>query len=164
MKACKVCGVVKLAAEFHRRRANKDGRQRLCKLCHHAANIKWLRDNHDELRPKLKAYHAEHYLKNKVHWKLYGRKYYNENYSKFYEKMVRRQMIKRKALPTWVNKIALNKIYIRAAKRRMNGEDVQIDHIVPLQHKLVCGLHVHYNLRIISRLKNIKKSNYFEVS
>ncbi len=164
MKACKGCGVVKPAAEFHRRRANKDGRQRLCKLCHHAANIKWLQDNHDELRLKLKAYHAKHYSKNKAHWKSYSRKYYKENYLKFYEKMVRRKMIKRKAMPVWADKTALRKIYEKAIKRRMAGEDVQIDHVVPLQHKLVCGLHVHYNLRVIHRLKNAEKSNYFKVN
>lgn len=43
--------------------------------------------------------------------------------------------------------------------RQAAGEDVQIDHIVPICSDIVSGLHVPWNLQVIGRIPNLRKSN-----
>lgn len=63
------------------------------------------------------------------------------------------------ATPPWVDQKKVHEIYREAARQRRAGRDVDVDHIVPLNHPLVCGLHWHGNLQIIKRSENASKSN-----
>jgi hypothetical protein len=50
--------------------------------------------------------------------------------------------------------------YARARKlTRMTGEPHHVDHIIPLHHPQVCGLHVPHNLQVIPGRLNMKKRN-----
>ncbi len=75
-----------------------------------------------------------------------------------------RRAKRKKATPPWVDMVAIQAKYDEAARlTRDTGIIHEVDHIVPLQHRLVCGLHVPANLRAIPRADNKRKSNKFEV-
>ena len=79
-----------------------------------------------------------------------------------YHTAKRRKRVKQ-ATPTWVNLEEIKQFYILAAKLTNDtGILHEVDHIIPLTHALVCGLHCPENLRVIPKIDNIKKSNKFE--
>lgn len=42
----------------------------------------------------------------------------------------------------------------------LTGDHYVVDHIVPLSSLMVCGLHVHTNLRVLTRRENTLKNNH----
>lgn len=70
----------------------------------------------------------------------------------------RRRQREKRNTPKWANRALIVAMYIEAARMtRETGELYVVDHIVPLDGKLVCGLHWHVNMRVIHWLPNSKK-------
>ena len=69
----------------------------------------------------------------------------------------------REATPAWLNtkqKQAIKNLYMQAVTlSKITGERYVVDHIIPLINPEVCGLHVPWNLRVITQEENLKKSN-----
>lgn len=68
--------------------------------------------------------------------------------------------------PIWLTETMLfdiNLLYKEAQRlTRATGEQYDVDHIVPLKGTDVCGLHVPWNLQVLSHKDNMKKSNKYE--
>jgi len=69
----------------------------------------------------------------------------------------------REATPKWLTKkekAEIRELYkIAITMSKTTGEQYVVDHIVPLRGEGVCGLHVPWNLRVITQEENLKKSN-----
>lgn len=78
--------------------------------------------------------------------------------------IVERRKKRDKSMPLWANKTAIKEIYLRARQFTIEtGIKHEVDHIIPSNHPLVCGLHVEHNLQIITEEENISKSNKFNL-
>lgn len=63
--------------------------------------------------------------------------------------------------PKWLSEwdlFFISELYDLAKRRKL-----EVDHIIPIKHSLVCGLHVPANLQLLSRSENAKKSNKFKI-
>jgi len=67
------------------------------------------------------------------------------------------------ATPKWLTyqqKQNIKALYMQAiTMSNITGERYVVDHIVPLINDAVCGLHVPWNLRVITQEENLIKSN-----
>ena len=66
-----------------------------------------------------------------------------------------RRAVTLSARPSWADKKELRKIYQNCP------QGYEVDHIIPLQNKIVCGLHVPANLQYLPAMENRQKSNRF---
>lgn len=64
------------------------------------------------------------------------------------------------ATPSWASQEKIRKIYeLRAKIDEMTGIKHHVDHVVPLNSKLVCGLHNEFNLAVMLGAENVRKNN-----
>ena len=79
---------------------------------------------------------------------------------KFREYRANRRARLAQATPKWADLAAIRRIYELAEQESiMTGHKVEVDHIVPLKHPLVCGMHVAYNLSPVGAGFNNRKGN-----
>lgn len=182
MKRCAKCGEHKSLSEFPRQGEKLRSR---CKPCHTEDARKWALENHERYKERLKKWHrtnkpaahmgpplpqhivAERRRASNKAWEernkelaLQLRKEWADKNRHYQMEIVRwRQARKQKATPPWADRRAIRAIYQKARELSDSGHPHDVDHIIPLKHDLVCGLHCEANLQVIPRKANRSKSN-----
>lgn len=145
MKKCSYCLIEKPFSLFAKDKTRKDGFFHKCKPCHSEYR------QTKEQKQKISKYWQNHYKENKP---------------KYAAKRAKRRAIKLQATPKWLSKsdfIAIECKYSLASMfTQCSGVPHAVDHIVPLQGKTVCGLHVPWNLQVIPVFDNLQKGNKFD--
>ena len=187
-KSCHTCGEVKQVTDFPKSDSHAGGWHTTCRTClaasgkaryetnadlrkaqsrrdyhdnkpaRQAARHAWRCANKDRVSQRNKAWRAanpERVSKNMRDWVR------NNAHQKQALEATRRAK-KLQATPRWSdNEVVLE--YYRAA-RAFNKDNTfgikwHVDHIVPLNHPLVCGLHCHTNMQLLPAAENLSKGN-----
>lgn len=118
------------------------------------------KDNIAKISKYHKEYWVSYYLENKENIRLRNQMWRKTNRLRLNAVEALRRSTKLNATPKWLTKDHLKEIeqfYIDCPKGH------EVDHIVPLQGKTVCGLHVPWNLQILTASANRSKTNKLEV-
>lgn len=134
----------------------KNPRVRETKYKQHA---EWVAKNMD----RVKAYYrTEEYKKSKKSYYTdvsRGKPLYNARSAK-------RRVIKKQAMLKWLTKKQIEEIadiykQAKELEQIFFNRKFHVDHIIPLQGKDVCGLHVPWNLQILTAEENKSKGNKY---
>jgi hypothetical protein len=136
---------------------------RICMQC--------TRDFHKKIRETFPVAHSAKkkasYERTKEKHLVQKRIYRQANKAKVNALAKAYKVRKKNRIPKWVDKNhmqLIKEVYELAQIRTKHfGFPWHVDHIVPIQGKLVSGLHVIENLQVIPGIENIKKKNKFEV-
>tara|TARA_R110002096_G_scaffold162983_1_gene330293 strand:+ start:1016 stop:1471 length:456 start_codon:yes stop_codon:yes gene_type:complete len=130
--------------------------------------------NKDKIRARQKAYYEatkdsrkaksmEYYNNNKEEVqaknRIYGSQWKKDNKDKVNAATARRRAARLSATPPWLSEEELKEVDTFYMISQWYSEDMHVDHIIPLQGKGVCGLHVPWNLQVIPALDNLVKGN-----
>ena len=162
-----------------------------CRSCEREASLKYEAENREKRRQEKRDFYATnlekelerkrlHYALNtekekarSARWREENREYLREKDRQdaknrpayFCYKTQKRHAAKLQRTPAWLSEEQLKEIQVEyelsAWCSQVMGVKYNVDHIVPLQGKTVCGLHVPWNLRVIPASDNFRKSNKF---
>lgn len=159
-KICTTCLLEKDISNFHREKRERDGYRSRCKDC----RKEYYNNNKEREKKRANRWYynnKERHLKNCTSYyqnnineiKEYKREHQKRNRHIYYANGAKRRAQKLNATPAWADLDKIRQIYKTCPK------GYHVDHIIPLQGKKVCGLHVHYNLQHLPASENLSKSN-----
>ena len=168
---CRSCQADKPLTDFYKNKTYSCGYDTRCKPCskayYQAHNKKpairarrneqskaWVKKNPDKRRQIMKKYRVEnreYASEYSSRWAKENRDLKNANWQRY---------MARKKQATVENSPAINYVYYAAdVIKQVYGGRPDVDHIIPLHHELVCGLHVAHNLQLMNPKANSSKGN-----
>lgn len=172
LKICNVCRETKPRSDYKTRRASPDGLHYTCIVCANLRSARW-----NKAHPGA----AREWYENNKEWKLQYwkqwrqshpdrikqsyRKWAQANKARINALIAKRNALKLNATPPWVDHLAIRAIYKEATRLTVaTGIRHEVDHVIPLRHPRVCGLHIPVNLQILTSDENKRKSNQLPAS
>jgi len=179
-KICSTCKVEKSLTEFHKSAYKSGGADCRCKPCaseekaarykvnkvhHNAKSNEYYANNKEATSVRQKKYYLEntelvkakgrqHYEDNKEAYTKRTKTYRENNRALYNAMSAKRRAAKLQATPLWFEKEEVKDVYMEGSYFQMD-----VDHIVPLQSSLVCGLHCWDNLQLLTPTANSSKGN-----
>lgn len=187
-KSCNNCQRVKAYNEFQVDKSSPDGLRSQCKDCYNLKKrLEWSANKEENSKKraeyrklnkeKIREYkrleykrHREKILArvkanteaNKEARVKYSKKHYSENRHIY----ITNARIRKGRIKLGINSMfndQIKEIYL-TSETMSNESEVKynVDHIIPLTHELVSGLHVPWNLRVLTEGENRSKKNKFD--
>lgn len=176
-RICTKCKEYKLAENFRLNSKLKCGLTSWCRACESRLTQAYNKRNYEtNLANKRKNYRTEMSSKawerrkatvseetkqrDRENIKRWQQAHRVENRARYAAHAAKRNAAKRNATPTWADRQKIEEYYFAADFLGMvTGIWHNVDHIVPVQSDLVCGLHVEHNLQVLTKTDNVSKGN-----
>lgn len=184
-KVCTCCKVEKCVDEYHKNKRGKYGVESQCKHCRQQYAAQRYEANKNSIVDQQLAYYQANkeaiakrqsvYQKsnkeviakrqsvyreaNKDAISAYNSAHAKSNRYLYNAYAAKRRASQLQATPAWADLEAIKGMYELAAIFNHTGMNLHVDHTVPLQSDLVCGLHCEANLQLLSATENKSKSN-----
>ena len=167
MKNCARCDTTKDAAEFGKNAGRKDGLAVYCRACtkSYMAGKTYDKDRWANMREKESARNKD-YRARSADRLLPAHREKAARRRKERPELVNagnkaRKAAQRQAIPAWADRAQISTMYRKAKElSAVFGVELQVDHVVPLRGKLVCGLHTPANLQLLAKDLNHTKRNW----
>lgn len=188
-KRCGKCGEILFLSEFPKGQHNPSGWCKKCRKIYdkqyYIDNADYIKERtikyYYENWEKMRCIHDEYQRLNKekldiqraVYRKIYNERNrfeiieYHRRYNIINKDLkqswtAQRRAMRLNATVQWSNKQNISDMYKKSVLlTKETGILHVVDHIDPLQNKLICGLHVENNLQILTVSENASKSNKF---
>lgn len=156
-KICNGCLQEVSLKNFRKNKFAKSGLRSICKAC----ESQYQKERRLHKKEDLQIYNQTWAKANPIRKKIAKKLWVEDNYDKVLSyNSSRRSGKKRATLPGYEKEV--EEIYWLARDlRTITGENYQVDHVVPLKGKNVCGLHVPWNLQVLPSDLNMSKGNKF---
>jgi len=187
LKQCKECKVFKSKKSYHLDKHGRDGLKATCKACrlkklkvycdanreklreyarnHKEQRYEWLKQDRKLNPKKHKKRQQAYYKTHKKHIEEYYNKYFTSRPGYMAYIRANQTWKNHNRMPKWLTKEHKEEIYQWyrdcAELQWLSEERLVVDHIVPLNGKNVSGLHVPWNLQILTNSENSRKGNKF---
>ena len=182
IKYCYKCKENKPVEAFNKNKSKKDGLSTECRLCKRQGDKTYYQSNAKQIKQTVAKYRQENpekvqevkhkwYERNQKHVYIKSQAWRKENLDSYYQSqkkyislnkskrnalLAKYRATKLKATPLWFEKDLVKTVYLKAKEWGF-----EVDHIVPLQGKTVCGLHCWANLQLLDAPLNSGKKNHY---
>lgn len=160
MKTCFKCNQEKELNLFHKHKGMADGHLNKCKECVVKDVAQWRLDNpdcrkkeHAKIRERKGFKTRQEYFASRKE-KAIGTKVSKSKYS--HKRRIQKEQSNMTEFDKFVEEEALR---LCEQREKLSGIKWNLDHIVPLNHKNACGLHVYSNFQVVPASWNFKKGN-----
>ena len=144
LQTCTTCDQTLPISDYHKAKWAHLGINTVCKACSNQKTKVWRSENKEKNAELQKRYRLA-------------------NPDKGRERVRRRQAAKLQATPSWLSETHISEMvlfYTEARQKTVEtGVKHEVDHIIPLISDVVSGLHVPWNLQILTTFENRSKSN-----
>ena len=152
MKTCATCKESLPPECFHKKSDSADGLHPHCKPCRSSQEAARYQEKKDQRLVEMREY----YKANKNKWPAYVTRWNKAHKGVMAANTAAYRARKKQA--TIKNDPAIDYFYHAAdVIGAVYGRKPDVDHIVPLNGKLVCGLHAANNLQLLSHSQNCSK-------
>lgn len=160
-KDCRECAKERARSWYKANTERAKRNSRSCALANKDRRRAIERLRYQKNREQIVAYHRAWRAANKKRDASHKKAWAEKNQHMVMAATRRNQAKKRRAVPAWVDHRKIAELYAEAVRRsKTTGIKHHVDHIVPLNSPLVCGLHWHGNLRVVTAKENMDKRNW----